>query len=88
MAEQDITSKLEAMNRISELVRQRDDLLVALRQNYEFTKYAAAIKKTNTDEYMEEFFIQCESAQEIAKTALAQAQSNTSVTPKKSGVLR
>jgi len=29
MAEQDITSKLEAMNRISELVRQRDDLLDA-----------------------------------------------------------
>jgi len=31
MAEQDITSKLEAMNCISELVRQRDDLLAALK---------------------------------------------------------
>ena len=36
MAEQDITSKLEAMNRISELVRQRDDLLAALGKT---TKY-------------------------------------------------
>lgn len=53
-----------------EITQQRDDLLTALKENYEFTKYAAANKKLNTDEYMEAFFPLCESAQEIAKAAI------------------
>jgi len=69
VAEQDITSKLEAMNRISELVRQRDDLLVKLE--------SMICKGCNCSD--------CK----IARATIAKAQpSNTSVQPKKSGVIR
>lgn len=50
------------------------DLLEALEENYEFTKYAGAVKKTNTDEYLEEFFAKGESAQKVALAAIAKVQ--------------
>lgn len=53
------------------LTKQHDDLLAALKENYVFTKYAAAIKKENTDEYLKEFFRLGESAQKAAKAAIA-----------------
>ena len=76
MAEQDITSKLEAMNRISELVRQRDDLLAACEDALEF------IGRSNKTDWENEITPKLEAA-------IAKAQpSSTSVQPKKSGVLR
>ena len=48
-----------------------DELREALKENYEFTKYAGAVKAANTDEYLIEFFAKGESAQKVAKAAIA-----------------
>ncbi len=61
-------------NEITTLKQQRDDLLEALKENYEFTKYAAAVKRTNTDEYLNEFFDKGEVAQKLAKAAIAKCE--------------
>ena len=53
------------------LTAERDRLREALKINYEFTKYAGANKKTNTDEYLKEFFEKGEQAQKEAKQALS-----------------
>lgn len=55
---------------VDKLTEENKQLKAALKENYEFTKYAGANKKLNTDEYMKEFFIKGESAQKIAKKAL------------------
>ena len=49
-------------------------LLTALKQNFEFTKYAGATRKFNTKEYLEEFFRQGLDAQTVAKQAIKEAE--------------
>jgi len=46
----------------------------ALRENYEYTKYAGANKRINTAEYMDEFFNRGLSAQKMAEQALKEAE--------------
>ena len=93
MAEQDITSKLEAMNRISELVRQRDDLLAVcegLTEDLELIEQDEGITACQCMAKCPDDIVEpppCNYCQ--AKAAIAKAQpSSTSVQPKKSGVLR
>jgi len=49
-------------------------LVEALKENFEYTKYAGANKRINTKEYMDEFFKRGLSAQQIAKQALKETE--------------
>ena len=64
---------------IGDLIAQRDILLAALKKIYDFSKYAAAIKKENTDEFLEEFFVLGEAARKQTRAAIAFCE------PKKTG---
>jgi len=56
--------------RVKKLAKQNEKLLEALKKNYDFTKYAGACKKVNTDEYLEKFFELGEEAQKLADAAI------------------
>lgn len=55
---------------IAQVINSHEKLVEALKENYEFTKYAGANKRTNTAEYMDEFFKRGLSAQQKAKETL------------------
>ena len=59
---------------IAQAINSHEKLVEALKENYEFTKYAGANKRINTPEYMDEFFNKGLSAQKIAKQALKEAE--------------
>lgn len=60
---------------IVQAINSHEKLVEALKENYEYTKYAGANKRINTIEYMDEFFTRGLSAQQIAKQALKEAKS-------------
>ena len=72
-SEKDAMAVVKAVNGYDALKASHDKLVEALRENYEYTKYAGANKRINTPEYMEEFFSKGLSAQQIAKQALKEA---------------
>lgn len=59
---------------IVQAINSHEKLVKALKENYEYTKYAGANKRINTKEYMEEFFNRGLSAQQIAEQALKEAE--------------
>ena len=66
--------QVKQLHYTAKAINNHKKLVEALRENYEYTKYAGANKKVNTDEYMEEFFNMGLSAQQAAKQALKEAE--------------
>ena len=65
----------EQADYIVQAINSHEKLVEALKENYEYTKYAGANKRINTIEYMDEFFTRGLSAQQVAEQALKEAKS-------------
>ena len=59
---------------IVQAINSHEKLVKALKENYEYTKYAGANKRINTQEYMDEFFNRGLSAQQVVKQVLKEVE--------------